>query len=59
MNPPVFAHRYLDDGSVEIICMNCLDIVCKVPHGGDSTPFLDFHVCQLMAREALEERPDS
>lgn len=31
MNPRLFAHCYLDDGSLEEICMNCFNVVCNIP----------------------------
>jgi len=43
---PLFAHRYLADGSTEIICMNCLDVVCNVPFEKDAARFLDIHTCE-------------
>ena len=45
MNPLRIAHRYLADGSIEVICMNCLDVVCNVKVEGDATPFRDTHAC--------------
>ena len=46
MKPPLVAHRYLPDGSIEIICRNCLDVVCNVRAQEDASPILDKHVCE-------------
>jgi hypothetical protein len=42
----VFAHRYLADGSVEFICLNCLDVVCNVQTEENAVTFLNTHTCE-------------
>jgi len=46
MNPPRFAHRYLADGRIDVICVNCFAVVCNVQVGEDTGPFLDTHACE-------------
>ena len=43
---PQFVHRYLADGSVEYICMDCLATVCNVSSEADAASFLDAHTCE-------------
>ena len=43
---PVFAHRYLAHGSIEVICMNCLDVICNAQTEEAAAPFLKIHTCE-------------
>jgi len=43
---PVFAHRYLADGFIEVICMNCLDVICNARTEEAAAPFLKTHTCE-------------
>ncbi len=51
MNPPLFAHRYPSDGSIEVICRNCFNVVEE-----DAIPFLDKHVCESESAELPNRR---
>ena len=59
MNLPPLAHRFLSDGSIEVICMNCFDVVCNVQVEEDATPFLDEHACESaeLSNRRLPQRP--
>jgi hypothetical protein len=61
MKPPLIAHRFLSDGSIEVICRNCLGIVCKVQAEENAIPFLDKHVCKgaELFNQRLPQRPAS
>jgi hypothetical protein len=43
---PLFAHRYLAGGSIEFVCMNCLDVVCKVQFEEDAAALPHAHACK-------------
>lgn len=43
---PMFAHRYLQDGRTEFICMNCLEVVCSIQRAEDASTHLKTHACQ-------------
>jgi hypothetical protein len=60
MDAPLFARRYLSDGSIEVICRNCFD-VWNVQAGEDAIPLLDKHVCESaqLSNPRLPQRPAS
>ena len=41
-----FAHRYQEDGIVELICIACLNVVCHIEAESDAHSFLEAHVCE-------------
>jgi len=61
MNPPRSAHRYLANGSTEVICMNCFDVVPNVHVEADAIPFPDTHACEIaeLSNPALPHHPSS
>jgi hypothetical protein len=55
--PLQFVHRYLEDGSIEFICLHCFDVVCKVQLAGDAASFRDMHVCESENALAVGAQP--
>ena len=54
-HPLVFAHRYLADGSAEVICMNCLDVICNVRTEAQAAPFLIARTCEIAELERIAQ----